>query len=287
MNKPELSVVIGTFNQKDKLKKVLQSLYRQTLSPDRYEVIVVDSASGDGTDRMVKEFSSAPFPLKYLRIENRGKPYARNHGIDLAAGEIILLTDADMIADPNLLSEHLKAHQHYENACFEGTTINPDKKPYIKEKLRPFQHLKFSYFLSGNLSVRKQTLVSTGKFDNDFANYGWEDIELGYRLSKMGVPLYYLPLAVNYHDHEVSSEDMLKRKYDMGRSAAIFLKKHPNLEIRYYLGLNPVAMAVFNQINKNPGRLKFITEKAQSSNFYRYLLEEFSYRKGLEAEGAI
>ncbi|MFA4905252.1 MAG: glycosyltransferase family 2 protein [Candidatus Margulisiibacteriota bacterium] len=279
----KLSVVIGTYNQKEKLEKSLRSLFKQTMSPALYEIVVVDSQSADGTEEMVKAL-----PVKYLRQENLGRPGARNRGIAEAKGEIILLTDADMLADINLLYEHLKAHEKHPAAAFEGLTYNllENKKtaPYIKEKLRSGQKLKFSYFLTGNLSIRKQTLLDIGGFDQDFAGYGWEDIELGYRLMKAGIPLYYLPSAVNFHDHPVAAEDMLKRKYHMGRSARIFYQKHPNLEIKYYLGMNPLAMGIFEFIKKQPKLLIFIANKAKFSGFYRYILEEYHYRLGLAGE---
>ncbi len=283
----KISVVIGTYNQKETLRSVLESLFKQTLAPDLYEIIVIDSSSADGTDQMIKTFSPAPCGLRYFRVENRGKPAARNRGIDESKGKIIFLTDADMVADCNLLMEHVNAHQKHPNAAFEGKTINPDKKPYIKGKLKAQQKLKWSYFLSGNLSIKKQTIIEAGKFDLDFSGYGWEDIELGYRLQNLKVPLYYLPFAVNYHDHPVSDEDLLKRKYNMGRSAAIFFKKHPNFEIKYFLGLNPLANSIFNFLDKKPNRLNFIKRRSSNSPFFRYLLEEYYYRKGLQAEGVI
>jgi glycosyltransferase involved in cell wall biosynthesis len=279
----KLSVVIGTHNQKEKLKAVLESLFRQTLAPTLYEIIVVDSSSNDGTDQMIKSLYPTPSALEYFKVGNKGKPAARNRGIDEAQGEVVFLTDADMVADTNLLLEHLKAHQKHDNASFEGMTINPGNIPYIKENFKAGQKLRFSYFLSGNLSIKKKTLIDAGKFDPDFKSYGWEDIELGYRLARAKVPLYFLPHAVNYHIHEVSVEDMLKRKFEMGRSAALFLKKHPSLEIRYFLGLNPVAVFIYNFIKRRPGLIKYITDKANNSKLFRYLLEEFNYRKGLEA----
>lgn len=284
----KLSVVIGTCNQKEKLEKALQSLFKQTLSPKLYEIIVVDSMSADDTEPTLHALRSTFNGLKYFRQENLGRPGARNRGIAEAQGEIILMTDADMLADINLLYEHLKAHEQYPDAAFEGLTYNylenGNTAPYIKEKLRPGQKLKFSYFLTGNLSIRKQTLLDIGGFDQDFAGYGWEDIELGYRLMKAGVPLYYFPSAVNYHDHPVAAEDMLKRKYHMGRSARIFYQKHPNLEIKYYLGMNPLAMGIFTFINKRPKLLNFIANQAKISGFYRYILEEYHYRLGLAGE---
>lgn len=288
MAETKISVVIGTYNQKDKLKLVLESLFNQTLSKDLYEIIVVDSMSSDGTAQMI---SALPIPhpalLKYIKQKNLGRPGARNRGIEEARCKIILLTDADMLADKNLLSEHLKANEIHKNSAFEGLTINPDKKPYIKEKLRPFQKLRFSYFLTGNLSIPKSIITKAGMFDMDFAGYGWEDVELGYRLNKIGVPLYYLPSAINYHMHPVSQDDMFKRKYHMGKSAAIFYKKHPNWEIKLFLGMNPIAQGIYKLIKSFPLLQKHIESKAKSSKFYGYLWEEFMYRKGLEEAGLI
>ncbi|MBI5700901.1 glycosyltransferase family 2 protein [Candidatus Saganbacteria bacterium] len=288
MTEIKLSVVIGTYNQKDNLKKVLESLFKQTLSPYFYEIIVVDSMSSDGTDIMIEEINSSRASrvshpaLLYIRQENTGRPGARNRGINEAKGKIIFLTDADMLADANLLQEHLKVHGKKPNSAFEGITINPDNKPYIKEKIKPMQKLKFSYFLTGNLSIPRSIIKNAGVFDADFAGYGWEDIELGYRLSKLGVPLYYLPTAVNHHMHPVSQGEMFQRKYHMGKSAAVFYKKHPNTEIKLFLGMNPLAQGIYRLIKRHPTLQKFIEEKAEKSNFYGYIWEEFQYRKGLE-----
>ena len=198
-----------------------------------------------------------------------------------ATGEIIFLTDADMVADPKLLATHLFAHEKKPKACFEGLTINPDGKPYIKALLWPGKKLKWAYFLSGNLSVRKTTIVEAGLFDENFKGYGWEDIELGYRLSRMKVPLIYLPGAINNHHHPVSADDLVERKYQMGRSAALFYKKHPDFTIKMFLGLNPLAMGIFRIINRRPSLLNSIRAKASRSGFFRYLLEEYNYRLGL------
>jgi glycosyltransferase involved in cell wall biosynthesis len=276
----KISVVIGTYNQKHVLQKTLESLFHQTLSPELYEIQLIDSSSTDGTEAMVAGLKPT-CRFDYVRVENQGKTAARNLGIKKATGEIIFLTDADMAADPKLLERHLLAHEKKPNACFEGLTINPDGKPYIKALLWPGKKLKWAYFLSGNLSIKKTAIVEAGLFDENFKGYGWEDIELGYRLSQMRVPLFYLPSAINHHHHPVSDADMVERKYQMGRSAALFYKKHPNFVIRMFLGLNPLAMGVFRIINKRPPLLNNIRSKAARSGFFRYLLAEYQYRLGL------
>jgi glycosyltransferase involved in cell wall biosynthesis len=273
MNTLKISVVIGAFNQREILQRTLESYFRQTLSPEQYEIQLVDSFSSDGTDKMVEQLCPT-CPFNYLRVENRGKTAARNRGIKSSRGEIILLTDADMVAEPALLEEHLRAHEKRDNASFEGLTINPDGKPYIRTRLKPRQRLKWAYFLSGNLSVRKQTLLDAGLFDENFRDYGWEDLELGYRLHQMKVPLFYLPSAVNHHHHYVAGAGMAERKYAMGKSAALFYKKHPRLEIKLFLGINPLAMGIYHFLKHHPTLLDRINS--------RYIQEEYQYRRGWE-----
>lgn len=286
-----LSVVIGTYNQEKSLKMVLESFTNQTLAPELYEVIVIDSNSEDNTTGMI-EALSPEYDLKYFKVENRGKTAARNQGIKNAKGDIILLTDADMLADASLLEEHISFHNTHKKCCAEGLTYNlkileklsaPENlSPYIKEKVRPGQKLKWAYFLSGNLSAPKEILLKAGLFDERFVSYGWEDIELGYRLSKMSIPLLYLPAAVNYHYHAVSPEDMLLRKYLTGVSAALFYLKHKNHEIKYYLGLNPLANSAYKVLKRLPKLQNSIQKRAARSAFCRYLAEEYNYRAGME-----
>jgi len=268
----KISVIIGTYNQRDVLKKTLESLFHQTLSPEFYEVQLIDSSSNDGTDIMVEALKPT-CRFNYVRVENKGKTAARNLGIKKAAGEIIFLTDADMAADPKLLQEHLLAQAKEPRASFEGLTINPDGQPYIKARLRSRQKLAWSYFLTGNLSLKKSIIVDAGLFDEQFQGYGWEDIELGYRLHLMKVPLYYLPTAVNHHHHPVSTEGMLQRKFETGRSAALFYRKHPNLTIKLFLGMNPLAMGIYRLLKALPGCRPWLGQ---------YLREEYEYRRGLE-----
>ena len=282
----KISVVIGAYNQRDTLELALQSLFKQSLSPQEYEIIVVDSFSNDGTDAMIENLKPT-CRLDYVRRKNRGKASARNFGIFEAKSDIILLTDADMVADYFLLMNHVKTHEKQGNCAVEGNTLNlkrllppeeltpqhPDTEPYIKEKIRPFQKLKWAYFLSGNLSVPKKALMKAGCFDQKFSEYGWEDIELGYRLSKQKLPLIFNSLAVNYHYHIVDRQNMLKRKYNMGKSAAYFYKKHRSFGIKMFLGINPLAMGIFHVLKRFP--------KLRAGIKNQYIQEEYQYRLGL------
>lgn len=279
----EASIIIGTYNQKEILKKTLESLFNQTYPPDRYEIVLIDSLSSDGTDAMVKNLQP-PCCLNYFCQENQGKVAARNRAIRQSRGEFILLTDADIPAERNWIEEHLKAHRRFSNTAFAGQTRRLREENVwgteLPSRFKPFQKLSWSYFLTGNLSIRREILLKAGLFDEDFKEYGWEDIELGYRLHKMGVKLRFLPSALNHHLHPVSKKDFLNVMYKMGKSAITFYRKHPHLQIKLYLGLNPIALAIHSFIQKRKWLYNFVEKRTARSPFCRYILEQYHYLSG-------
>lgn len=87
-----VTVIIPTHNRADLVARAIQSALDQTY--DHFELIVVDDASTDGTQQVVKN-SSDP-RLRYIRHErNRGAPAARNTGIEMSSGEYIAFLDDD------------------------------------------------------------------------------------------------------------------------------------------------------------------------------------------------
>ncbi|MFH1825936.1 MAG: glycosyltransferase [bacterium] len=279
----EASVIIGTYNQKEILEKTLKSLFKQTYPADQYEIIVVDSMSSDGTEKMIEGLNHL-CSLKYIRQENKGKVNARNNAIKRAKGTYILLTDADIPAEPNWIEEHLKYQRKYKNVALAGQTIRQrtatTTDTELPAKFKPLQKIPWSYFLTGSLSIQKETILAAGLFDENFKEYGWEDIELGYRLHKAGVALRFLPSALNHHLHPVSDQDFLTINYKMGKSASIFFRKHPNLQIKLFLGLNPLALGIHSLIKNQPWLLKLIEKRAGRSKYFRYILEQYHYLSG-------
>ena len=303
----EVSVVVGSFKQREKLREVLISFEEQTFPKNRFEVIIVDSSSFDGTKEMVLS-QNVSYKIDFMEVENKGKSHARNQGIKGASGKIIILTDADMIAEKNFIKTHWQAQNLYEfKVGFEGLTYNlkeikkpfkeAPKEPYIKQKLKQYQKIGWYYFLGGNLSLPTEVLKSN-LFSCDFLGYGWEDLELGYRLFKKEISLHYLPSAVNYHFHFWTFEEKLKRKEKMGLEAHVFIRKHP--ELKTWLGFHPLLMFLYYLLKKQR-KLRSILEKyclsdegralAKSTqlnkdslinNLAKYILEEYYYRRGYD-----
>lgn len=248
----KLSVVIPTYQRRDSLEVVLPSLLQQSFPADDYELLLCDAGSTDGTKELVEALQDAR--LKFLPGPNAGRSGARNRGVRAAAGDLILFTDADIIADPELLAEHWASHQKFPGDAVVGCEVQVDslqqyeayhKAPQDHARHNPKRELlPWHYFLTGNASATKADLLRVGIFDESFTGYGHEDLELGYRLQKAGCRLRYRAQAVNYHWHPVPFEEQCQKMFLAGKSTVRFWKKHRDLRIPLIMGMNPLSLSV-------------------------------------------
>jgi glucosyl-dolichyl phosphate glucuronosyltransferase len=99
----EISAVVATYNRAAYLRKALQSLADQTLSQDRYEIVVVDNGSQDETRQVCAEFHDM-LNLRYLYEPVSGVSRARNTGCRSARGDYVAFMDDDCVATPGWLT---------------------------------------------------------------------------------------------------------------------------------------------------------------------------------------
>ena len=232
----DISVVIPTYNNREALARTLASVLAQDFPPERYEIIVLDDGSTDGTEEMVRTVIG-PAPVVYRRQENRGRAAARNAGSRLARGSIILYLDSDIIAQADLVGVHHARHAASTAPVgVQGRTlIHPRSKitPYMKTKellpdltVRRRTNLSPYHVITRNLSIRAEDLWAAGGFDESFPGYGWEDIELGLRLQARGVRFVYEPAALGYHDEVETLERTRDKLRQAGTGAVYFWTKH-------------------------------------------------------------
>ncbi len=287
----KISVVIPTFNRADSLAVVLPSLLEQTFPAEDYELLLCDAGSTDGTQELVEALGDPR--VVFTPGENTGRSGARNRGVREARGDLILFTDADIIAEPDLLQQHFEFHQRYPGDAVVGCEVQVDTlDEYERYRQDPQAHARHSpqrktvpwhYFLTGNASASKADLLRVGVFDEDFTGYGHEDLELGYRLKKAGCTLHYNPHAVNYHWHPVPYEEQCQKMYLAGKSTVRFYRKHRDLRIPLIMGMNPFSLLGHALLSRSGWLLAQLENWANSSKLGREILLQYYYVDGIRS----
>ncbi len=243
----DFSIVIPTYNRLAMLQRVLDALQQQTDAPD-FETIVVNDGSTDDTRRVIAERGDVMF----ISQPNSGPGRARNAGVALARGRFVVFIGDDTVPEPRFLAEHARIHDESGNdpltACL-GYTGWPDGSSvtafmdYINDYglqfgyglIKDGQTVPFNFFYTSNISIDRQLLFDH-PFDTTFPSAAWEDIELAYRLDALGLKIRYNERAVTRHHHPMTIDSFARRQYTVGKSGAIFYRKHP--ELGHFLGVH-------------------------------------------------
>jgi GT2 family glycosyltransferase len=235
-----VSVLVPTFQRCSSVRRLLEALARQTLPPSAFEVVVSVDGSTDGTSEMLRVFQ-ADYQLRWSSGPNRGRAAACNDAIRLAEGALVVLLDDDMEPEPGLLAAHLREHPAGSRRCVMGAVPiaeRPTDPPHVRYAARKFnEHLErlaepghrfvLRDFYSGNTSVARDELLAVGLYDEDFQSYGNEDLELSHRLVRNGVRLGFSPQARAAQHYEKSLERLIHDEIEKGRTAMLFIAKHP------------------------------------------------------------
>lgn len=188
---PTVSVIIPTYNRATLLGRAIQSVLAQTYQD--FELIIVDDASTDDTESLVKSFNSEK--IRYIRHrKNKGVSAARNTGIRSAKGDYIALQDSDDEWMPEKLEKQMRA---FATAPPEAGIVYTGFYMIVKNKkkyqpsasITPKDGKIFSSIIKGEYLVSPQTIVvkrecfeKYGLFDERFPPM--EDWEMSLRLSK-------------------------------------------------------------------------------------------------------
>jgi len=120
----KVSIILPSHNKFNQLVLTLYALELQKFDKRNMEVIVVDDHSTDLTRAYLQKYRPK-YSLKYIHLPQRnGASTARNKGIEVATGEIILMLDAENLVDPNFVARHVKYHQGKENLVVTGSIFS-------------------------------------------------------------------------------------------------------------------------------------------------------------------
>lgn len=234
--KIDISIIIVSYNTSDLLLQCLKSIYKQTLNVC-FEVIVVDNASIDGSQQMVKNQFNDVILLESK--ENMGFGRANNLGVKNASGEFLFLLNSDTVLIENSLKSLMNYVQNSNDpniAAVGCKMLGKNKNPnysygnfpsiyqeifeygisklfrrYYKEKLctsvidTASRIKKVDYIIGADMFLRKTIFDKINGFDEDFFLY-YEETELCYRLNQLGYKIIYFPNTSIIHYSGASSK---------------------------------------------------------------------------------
>lgn len=215
----ELSVVIPTYNRSELLSHTLMALTKQSLSPDSFEVIIIDDGGSDDSEAVAQSFKNQ-LNIKYFWQEDKGfrAGKARNVGTAIAEGQYIVYIDTGVLLSTGTLEEHLFRHKvsihpiaivgyvygfdlDEQGVKKMESVISPDNVDDILKELqkqgaydiRQAQYdvlgenisdwpAPFDLFWTCHVSAERKELIKAGMFDESFNSWGGEDVDLGVRL---------------------------------------------------------------------------------------------------------
>jgi hypothetical protein len=211
MTKPDVSIVVCTYNRCDQLEQALGDLTHQRMPDDSvsYEVVVVNDASTDETDDVVERVSgSSPVPVRGVSSNGTGVAHARNVGLSQAHGAWIAFFDDDQRTNANWLPS-LWSTAIADNAEFVGGPVElilPDgallgrvcramygEHPTERQRRRGAVPLP----AGGNRLVRRAVFDRIGMHDESL--FSGEDLDLASRAEAAHCRFGWAPQASVWH----------------------------------------------------------------------------------------
>lgn len=260
-----VSIVIAFYKGREMLARTLASLINQTYPSHLIEVIVTDDGSPEPVLEVIREFASR-LRLHYIRQEDLGfrNSTARNRGIEIAQGEVIISLDFDMICPPHFVASHLSWFHVSDRVSTAGlrkfvntqhitpddvisrfemiSSLPPQKSISSQAPTRDydqrvkifndFPHLLAPafYFYNCNIAYRRSQALAIGGYDEAYNfHYGYEDLDFGHRLWLSGIFLVADIDAFAYHQ-ENDHISLEAKEEGIMVNRTLFFKKFPELK---------------------------------------------------------
>ena len=206
----QVSVVIPTRNRREMVREVVESLWSQTLDPSRFEILVIDNCSGDGTAEMMRELAArSPCRLVYERMaENRGQIHTRNVGARMARAPILAFTDSDCRCSPGWLEAGLRAFGDDPRVGFVSGPVRnkPEQKVTFLSVSTFHNEGENIMYPACNIFYRAAAFSEVGGFDESAwpgdigdKSFGDSDTDLAWKVKNAGYESRFCEAALIYH----------------------------------------------------------------------------------------
>ena len=260
--KPEISIVMATYNRVNLLANQLVAFENQTIDKSRFEVVIVNDGSPDRTKELLDNWSRENLNLKVIHKQNGGPASARNTGVEAASSNIIAFTDDDCIVDNDWLENILNAFEKDQDLkVLHGLTYSK------KEEINPFTHQIENDSWSDvvptcNAAYMKRVFHELGGFDTNYPFPHNEDTDLAWKAHEITSVKFVDSVKVYHPAVSVPFKSQLRRMKFL-RSEFLLFKKQPESYKKWRTN-NPwqtIYKEVFfkHQLLTLKSNLKFIT----------------------------
>ncbi len=222
------SIIIPTHNRGEKLVETIESIEKNDFPKKDFEIIIVNDASPDNTNKIVAKFKKRYSNIIYIKNkENKGPAGARNRGIKKAKGELIFFTDDDCLVPANWIKDYWKFFRANPEVYGAGGILQAKQKNWIskiegiKDKMLGIsyktqkiggQEIKTGF--TNNCVYRKKAFKEVGYFSERFSIPAGEDLEFNQRVAAKH-KVAFVPIVV-LHNHRYDLDYLLDLVWKQG-----------------------------------------------------------------------
>ncbi len=236
-----ISVVVPVRNEAQYIEHTLNQLVAQHYDPQRFEILVVDGESTDGTPELVAAFVRRHGNVRLFSNPLRLSSAARNIGVRHARGDVVLVVDGHCSIDDNRHLDRVAAAFETSGADCIGRPQPLDAADAVRQAIAaarssPLGHHPDSYIYSSRegfvpaksvaVAYRREIFNAVGLFDESFD--ACEDVEFNHRVDRAALRCYFTPqIAVRYFPRD-SLAGLFRQLVRYGRGRVRLLRKHPD-----------------------------------------------------------
>jgi len=268
----------------DHLRDCLASLSRLEYPRDRFEVLVVDNGSRDGSAAIAHEFG-----VRLVLEPASGAGNARNAGFRAATGQLVAFLDCDCRAATGWLGEIAETFADSEVAAVVGEVVSmPPRGPAERYAARrkplwqewTSQRRGAVHLGSANCALRRHAFAHVGGFDPRFQTA--EDIDLSLRLIRAGFVIRPNARAVVFHRHRGAVLELARQHFRYGRGQALLTRLYVDefpwdlrVEARAWLDLGSAVFLLVKGARRSGGA------EYEALDFVRRLAQRLGFASGM------
>lgn len=238
---PFVSVVMPVRNEAAFIRQTLTQLLAQDYDPDRFEVLVADGCSTDGTPDLVREMTAAHPNLRLVDNPGRFSSAGRNRAIEAARGDLIVVVDGHCdLSNPRYLADLADAFERSGADCvgrpqpLDVRDATPLQRAIAAARSSPLGHQPESFIYSDEerfvppqsvaIAYRREVFERVGLFDERFD--ACEDVELNHRIDRAGLRCFFTPRVKVHYYPRATLAGLFRQLARYGRGRVRLFRKH-------------------------------------------------------------